>query len=126
MTRLEALIALRDAVREDGFDEILLDYVFGRKTRQKFYAGKAFRGSLEGAGAAVALMHDRLPGWAIDKLEYWPGQFARVRIIGTHEGKEGKRWHTYGDGTAEAESDTPARALLLAILEALIAKEGEG
>ena len=124
MTRLEALIALRDAVREGDFDETLLDYVFGRKTRQKFYAGEAFRGSLEGVGAAIALMHDRLPGWAVEGWTIWPGLPSRVKIVGTHEGEDGTRWHKFKDGWAQAEAHTPARALLLAILEALIAKEG--
>jgi len=115
MTRREALIALRDAVREgertnhDGSLHRLLgdNWVHAYDVIEW--------GSLE---AAVALMGKTLPlsdGW------HWGVSWAR-------SGPGATVWHEPDKCTAihHGKGRSPARALLLAILEALIAKEGEG
>jgi len=78
----------------------------------------AFHGSLD---AAKALHEAVLPGWAVDRMGIWPGGSASVRIVGTHIGHDGDRWHNFKDGEAEGVSPIPSRAWLIAILRALIA-----
>lgn len=83
------------------------------------YALDAFHGSLD---AALALHNAVLPDWIIYRLSSWPGHDCEAEIFGTHEHK-GERWHTFTDGRSEGKSDhSIARALLIAILKALIAE----
>jgi len=83
-----------------------------------FVAQRAFHGSLD---AAKALHEAVLPGWAVDRMGIWPGGIASVRIVGTHIGHDGDRWHNFKDGEAEGVSPIPSRAWLIAVLRALIA-----
>ena len=117
-TRKEALIELRDKVRAgtaDDFGAVKPGWPIFRG-----YAESAYHGSLDAAKA----LHDAvLPGWALARLCDWPGCEASCEIWGTHEGKDGERWHHPTDGRANADAHTPARAWLLAIFEALIEQE---
>ena len=117
-TRKDALIELRDKVKA-GIDpnESAAAMPCQRTTDLTYLA---FRGSLD---AAKALHEAVLPGWAISRLTDWPSVGASCEIWGTHEGKDGERWHHHTDGRARADAHTLARAWLLAILEALIAQE---
>lgn len=105
-TRKEALIALRDKVRDgehwhfdetpvpDGFPECWID---------------AYNGSLD---AALALHEAVLPWWGFEICEY----SASVSNRQTDD------WLAHCK-CFDANNNNPARALLLAILEALIAEE---
>ena len=73
-------------------------------------ARKAIEGSLD---AAVAFLEAVLPGW---DWEVSSGPEAIVKDMGSKEPVT----------IYEAEADTPARALLLATLEALISGESDG
>ena len=80
---------------------------------------EAYRGSLDAAKA----LHDAvLPGWAVDRIGIWPGGSSSVRIVGTHIGHDGDRWHNFKDGEANGVADNAARAWLIAIIRALIAQ----
>jgi hypothetical protein len=117
-TRKGALIEQRDKVRAG---EKLHTYTL----ESMFDAGTAYlikRAHLGFLDAAKALHEELLPGWAVERLVMWPGLPAKVHLWGTHEFRGG-RWHNQEDGRVEAESETLARAWLLAILEALIAQE---
>jgi len=117
MTRLDSLIALRDAVRPGGVfpddrsarDLGLTGDYDGLPIIVTMYA--AFSGSFD---ASQALFNVLLPGW------WWRGDdgqmqdcpFIRITKFGG-----GKRDFFEGEG------DNPAQALFVAILSALIAKE---
>ena len=79
-------------------------------------AWRAFNGSLD---AALALHEALLPGWALERLNKWPGTNGQCTayLWGTHE-EDGERWHNAKDGRVDANGPTPARAWLLAILRA--------
>ena len=81
----------------------------------------AYHGSLD---AALALHKAVLPGWALERLNMWPGANGRCSadLWGTHE-RYGERWHNFKDGRANAGAATPARAWLLAILLAVRAQQ---
>lgn len=79
----------------------------------------AFNGSLD---AAQKLHEAVLPEWVVERLRVWPGVGASATLLGTHD-VGGERWHCLADGKVETESDSPARAWLLAIIRALIAIE---
>ena len=103
MTRLEALIELRDKVKAGIDPNEIAAAMPCQRTTDLTYG--AFRGSLD---AAKALHEAVLPGWgAAMEAHGW----AIVR----HPTKR------FFD--CQATSETPARAWLLAILEALIAIE---
>ena len=87
-------------------------------------AHMAYRGSLD---AALALHQAVLPGWALERLTMWPSFNGEcgASLWGTHEEKDGGRWHSFVDGRTEAKADNPARAWLLAILKALHEMETE-
>lgn len=138
MTKIEAIDALLVKVKAGEFDPTNPDKpiwkfnkfcdafedAFGLCDRhlEKFW--NAYKGSTD---AAIALIEAVLPGWVINCLRLWlnergkPDAFAE--IYGTHEFAGERYWHHPSDGRATGESDTPARALLIAILEALIAME---
>jgi hypothetical protein len=102
--RKQALIELRDKVMagEDPGFEAWVDVFF----RSAFNAIEAFNGSLD---AAKALHEAVLPGWVYNLA---PG-FCHVMPP-----------HDNGDQEATSGfNDNPARAWLIAILEALIAQE---
>lgn len=108
MTRLEALRALEQKV-EAGEGET--DYWWKplETPGQRIKAQAAFYGSLD---AAKALHEAVLP----DNAAWWVEQRPDGRIMaGVFLGNTGR--------TYQAEADTPSRALLLAIIRALIAKE---
>ena len=111
--RKEALIALREKVRAGSVSQRdgSLYKLFGDDWLCAFDIIEW--GSLE---AAAILMRKTLPhsdGW------YWSVSMAR-------SGAGATVWHEPDKcvATFTAKANTPARALLLAILEALIAKEG--
>ncbi len=106
-TRKEALIELRDKVKAGEWPQGSAWKVFGIGVTGR--AERAYNGSLD---AAKALHEAVLPGWIYNIA---PG-FAHV--IPPHDN---------GDQEAHTGlSETLARAWLLAILEALIAKAGGG
>lgn len=76
----------------------------------------AYHGSLD---AALALHEALLPGWALERLNKWPGTNGQCTayLWGTHE-EDGERWHNAKDGRVDATAPTPARAWLQAILRA--------
>ena len=105
MTRRDALIELRDKVKAGTIPASDLDAfvpVFGLTT-QGNDAHMAYRGSLD---AAKALHEAVLPGWVWGKNQHGIWVSKSINQVGY-----------YGS------SDNPARAWLLAILGALIAKE---
>ena len=104
MTRRDELIALRDAVR-GGVELAELAAVMPcQKTTDLTYS--AHRGSLDAAKA----LHDAvLPGWD------W-------EVAGSNGAAVFYGPHLHGPAHLAA-ADTPARAWLLAILEALISQE---
>lgn len=81
-------------------------------------AQKAFNGSLD---AAKALHEAVLPEWVVNHLTIW-GDFCRIELCQTHL-KDGGMWHGSNDLSIDAENRLPARAWLIAIIKALIAKE---
>jgi hypothetical protein len=107
-TRKQALLELRDKVREgtaDDFGTIKPGWPIFRG-----YAESAYAGSLD---AAKALHEAVLPGW-------FPGISQNIHFGDWYAWVQTKTLHhhaTYRD---------PARAWLLAILEALITKAGDG
>lgn len=116
MTDKAAIRELREKVEaggDAGFVSGLSDDVFPEHLRQA--VANAYAGSLD---AALALYEAVLPGWAIERMHQWPGKQAFVSLWGTHE-HNGGRWHHPEDGRVEAEAETLARALLIAILKAM-------
>jgi hypothetical protein len=122
MTRLDSLTALRDAVREgretdDHFEAVWTANDQGQ-WRLNCWAVNACRN--RDMNAALALHEAVLPGWAVENLGNacidGTGGWV-VRIVAPDYLES----FLHGEGTAP----TPARAWLLAILSALIAKEGE-
>ena len=99
----EALIQLRDAVREGTFiDDIVL-------WEHDALAYRAFSGSLDAAKALhEAVLHER----TFVEI-HWSKRCEEETRVSINRGLEG--W-------AAAQSTNPARAWLLAILEALIAE----
>jgi hypothetical protein len=116
MTRIEQLTALRDAVRDGTLcqgdfasfdDHALIRAVF--PMRRAIGPAEWVALSMEGSvDAALELFAALLPGWI------WGRQVNGAMFIA-------KRPHTFRVQTGPGID--PARALLLAVLEALIAKE---
>ena len=110
MTRLDALKALRDAVRGGADIYTLANYTLAKRVfppdQAYVDALRAFEGSLD---AAKALHEAVLPGWGWDVSNVGACEVICYRT----------------DTKVEAVSfiDNPARAWLLAILEALISRE---
>jgi hypothetical protein len=115
MTRLEALTELRDKVKagETGMFSPLMKQHYGFDVAVD--AMRAFNGSLDAAKA----LHDAvLPGCNQYSIVTDP-TCLRVRVCWWPDGLSGER-QVFGEGWSE---DNPARAWLLAILEALIEQE---
>jgi hypothetical protein len=124
MDRKTALIELRDKVKAGG--SIWPAELDGTELADRPF-GDAYNGSLD---AAKALHESVLPGWVVYEMGWWPcipvrlnQPKARFTLWQTHVDSQGERWHGSGDKRASGECDTPARAWLLAIIEALIAEE---
>lgn len=113
-THKDALIALRDKVQAGGARSSDFDVfsAYGDCCAWDAYSQKSL-------DAALALKEAVLPGWAIGSLSFWPGDVARAHILGTHD-TGGERWHNHKDGEAMGDADILSRALLIAILNALI------
>jgi hypothetical protein len=79
--------------------------------------------NIRSVGAAHTLHNALVPTWSI-RLLMWPGQECTVHMTGTHEWR-GERWHGSSDKRVKAQADDPARAWLLAIIEALISEADE-
>ena len=121
--RKEALIALRDAV-EDGKDFIgnLTSKAFDPE--QHVLALRAY-GEMLPAGSlndAVALFKAELPRWVVNRIGQRFGGIWEADLLSIGQ----DHFHHKGMPKSNVWHEDPARALLLAILEALIAKEGEG
>ena len=117
--RKEALIALRDAVKSAEIKHYHWSILAGAFPQHAWSAVKsAYHGSLD---AAIVLIVVEMPdeGWEVYRTAKYPGMIPGSSQY-PYAAKVG--WGV----TFKGEADTPARALLLAILEALIAKEGEG
>jgi hypothetical protein len=121
MTRLQALTELRDNVKSgDAQPTVFMNAL----ERGGLHGISAFNGSLD---AAKALHEAVLPGavWLVrssDDEDVRSGRFQQGQFLANiwfHENPNegGKHFHTW--------AFTPARAWLLAILEALIAREKE-
>ena len=122
MTRLDALIALRDKVMsgdakttQDIWDAFSID---GGMTHHALGVFPAYNGSLDAAKA----LHDAvLPGWTVNNLHQLRKPDNGMPTTGV--------WSCllfrYGPQIlhVETKAETPARAWLLAILEALIWQE---
>ena len=128
--RKEALIKVRDGVKAgDELDGFTVSCAFPNwKPMEKWSLMQLLEWAcdptdIRAMGAAKALHNAVLPGWAISRLTDWPSVGASCEIWGTHEGKDGERWHHHTDGRARADAHPLARVWLLAILEALIAQE---
>ena len=107
MTKLETLIALRDKVQAgDSTNDGSMFRVFGDSWTRCF---DAFHGSLD---AAKALHEAVSPEYRISLYEEDSGEW---RCLIGHK-KDVKKYF-------EVWAETPSRALLLADIEALIAKE---
>lgn len=121
-TRKEALIALRDAAKGDwrasgdGDDSWLLIHDAGLKQHSAWIYEAWVKNSLDAALALHEAVLSKGEGWEIYRTGKYPGMipgsspFAYAASVG------------YGQ-THKADAGTPARAWLLAILEALIAEE---
>lgn len=72
----------------------------------------AYKCSLD---AAKALHDALLPGWVLYRMQWWPNapDPAVVEIWGTQDGS-----HSFKDGRSEAKAENPARAWLIAALQA--------
>jgi hypothetical protein len=108
MTRRDDLIKLRDAVRSGVAVPLSFICLDAESHRQAF---RAYNGSLD---AAMALNEVVLPGW---RWQLRHNEYDSTAYIV-------QRPNSLGSVRTEAKSDTPARAWLLAIIEALIMQEG--
>jgi hypothetical protein len=122
MTRTQALIELRDKVKAGRATPSIIVDAFGRfespEVGNTWAVYNAYNGSLD---AAKALHEAVLPGWSTEII-------CRPFGIVPHQ------WHIrlstdstgWGNGkSCSASNENPARAWLLAILEALIVQEGD-
>jgi hypothetical protein len=108
MTRLDALRGLYDAVKAGKWEPDTARTVFGTQKDPYYTAYRAAAGSVD---AALALFADKLPGW-----------WCELRISTRPRAVIG-----YTGSKHDEQADTPAAALLLACLAALIAiEEGKG
>jgi hypothetical protein len=73
--------------------------------------------------AALTLVPE---GWVVERLSIWPHE-SSVSLYGTHEGKDGLRWHNFDDGRVDSvTAPTPALALCIASLIAHEKGNGSG
>ena len=115
MTDLEQLL---ERVK-DGRGPLLTVYGGFKNIEHYWIAREAYNGSMD---AAIALMKAVLPGWvwalsSIGNREEDPRPIAMIFDGAKKNIKDGEE--------IMAQADTPAHALLIAILQALIAKGGE-
>lgn len=110
MTRRDALIALRDAVVKEQQDAMAAAAKNALPGRPYVMSVRAFDHHI---ADAIDLVDEVLCGW------HWSVSWAR-------SGPGATVWHEPDKCTAvyHGKGRSPARALLLAILEALIAREG--
>lgn len=118
MTRLEAIDALLTKVKagEMTGSDLSLVATIGLSGQSAQFIGKAYHGSTD---AALALIGAVLPGWVIHKIQWKWGDLVEADIWEVNP--EG--WHTEGLRKVVGRSSTPARALLIATLEAMRVKE---
>ena len=131
--KLAALQRLHDAMvegRKPDNDTIIA--AFGCRRLENGWDATALIGwimapaDIRAMGAAKALHEALVPGWAIDRMAWWPGGHWAFHLLGTGEpDHNGDRWHGHADGHVEASDADPARAWTLAIIKALMAQEGE-
>ena len=117
MTRKEALIALRDAVRDGRwFQDAGIARSYCAKSGLGLHAAKISGAMKNSLDAAKALHEAVLPGWQIKRIT---------------ENKNAGLWFVCVQPlqcftpNAIGKSDNPARAWLLAIIEALISEAEE-
>ena len=127
MSKLQALTALRDKVKAgdvgyNGFLDIA-ELAFNRADVFSIDAWKAYNGSLDAAKALHEAVLPNMPVSIVDMTHnYLGGHGWKVSVNWPHI--EWKRTFTAnGPFSYKATNKDPARAWLLAILEALIAKE---
>jgi hypothetical protein len=115
MTRKQNLQALYDAVKAGTLPTFPVSYAALGESAHT--ADRAYHGSLD---AALTLHRAVLPDWVVENL-------GNVCIDGTGGWNVRIVAHDYLETFCHGvgQSDTPARALLLAILAALIAQEGD-
>jgi len=131
MTRLAKLTALYDAAKEERIDDALS--VAWRMTSEAHDVGQIEPASvltvdkimLRGSTAAALAFHDAvLPGWRVETLhQFTTGHW----LAGVYhpQGEDWPKWTPYP--THGATAATPALALFLADMAALIAiEEGKG
>lgn len=126
MTRREALTATRAMIQDGIFPGDLTGPEMGFPNTSAAMLYYAFSGSLD---AAHELHEAVLPRWSPDICrtfleKRWVVSLARVVRRSGDDLIDGEEWDDI-EGVVEAVSDSPARAWLLAILEALIAEEGD-
>ena len=128
MTRLEALdkmLAFINPETESGRDAALMcgatadlypdDFPFNGDDLVLTTPLDAVNGSFD---AAFRIFSALLPGWAIYQMTSWPDHPAKAEIWGTHEARDGKRWHDARDGRFDADAPNLGHALLLATFKA--------
>ncbi len=120
----DALIRLRDAVKAGEWDQSAAWKSFGISKTNR--AERAHHGSLD---AAKALHEAVLPGWAVDDMSQngnLAGHPWGIRLAHWNTTRPDKNQHvSAGWGNDDLPSNNPARAWLLAVLEALIAETPE-
>lgn len=62
-------------------------------------------------------------GWVLERLSVWPYE-SYASLYGTHEGKDGKRWHNACDGRTDGTGKTAPIALCIAAMKAQEAANG--
>jgi hypothetical protein len=114
----QALIELRDRVAAGSAPDILFytwrDGLSGTRVESKRMI-KAYNGSLD---AAVAFLEAVLPDWIVLAIQQFEIGNLWLATICHPQGEDWPKWTPYPE--TSARSDTPARALLLATLSALI------
>ena len=74
---------------------------------------QAYSGSLD---AALSLLGEVLPGWVIHQMQWKWGDLVEAHLFEVSP----EKWHEEGMSKAVGRCNTPSRALLIAILNALI------
>ena len=129
--KLAALQRLHDAVVEGNSDIATLcsfaafgDLIDSGLPVSVFVGWIMDPADIRAMGAAKALHEAMLPGWAIERMSWWPGGHWTFHLWGTGDpDHNGDRWHTHTDGRVEASDTDPARAWLIAIIRAVMAGE---
>ena len=122
---------LLDAVEagETPNDDLIIAALGHRRIAGGWYVPRLVKWIMDPAdiramGAAKALHEALLPGWAIERMSWWPGGHWTFHLWGTGDpDHNGDRWHTHTDGRVEASDTDPARAWLIALIRAVMAGE---